>query len=142
MPEVVKVTAPNPVTGLNQGDHPALFEAPTVLGNEAVGAGAAAASGKLLWPISFVATDLGPLVFRTPVLLKHKADAMPANVSPPPFQPSSPGPVSKQPRCNCDQEVVNWMWVLLWKGVRCFYTLHLAQMAAQEASGVIAAVML
>ena len=68
-----------------------------MLGNEVVGAGVAVASGKLPQPISFDTNDLGPLVFGTPVLLKHTADAMPADVSPPPFQPSSPGLVSKPP---------------------------------------------
>jgi len=48
MPEVIEVMALTPVTGPSQGDHPALFEAPVMLGDEGIG-GATATSGELPW---------------------------------------------------------------------------------------------
>ena len=79
--------APTPVTGTSWGDHPVLFEAPIMLGDEGTGGGAAVTSGKLPWTILLVATDLGPIVFGTPVLLECKADVISANVPPLPFRP-------------------------------------------------------
>ena len=104
-----------------------------MLGDKGTRGGADATSGKLLWTISFIVTDLGPIVFGTPILLKHKADAMPANVPPPPLLPSSPGPVSKRPQCNHDRDIMNQMQALLLTGARHLDTLCGAQMVAQEA---------
>ena len=59
---------------------------------------------------------------------------------PPPPQPSSPLLASKQPRHNC--KLVDHMWGLLWMGTQHLDMLRGAQMAAQEASGVMAAAML
>ena len=70
-------------------------------------------------------------MFRAPALLKHKADAIAADVPPPP---------SKWPKR--DPEVLTQMWGLLQTGSPHLDTLRAAQMAAQEASGVMAATML
>jgi len=85
-------------------------------------------------------------VFGTPVLLKRKADEVPVAVAPlpsqpsPPHQPSPPPLPAKRPRRN--QELVVRMRGLLRTGARRMDTLRVAQMAAQEASGVMAAAML
>ena len=84
--------------------------------------------------------------FGTPVLLKHKADEIDASMAPfpsqPPLPPQSPPlpPVAKRPRRN--RELMCKMWGLLRTGARWLDTLRGAQMAAQEASGVMAAAML
>ena len=71
-----------------------------------------------------------------PVLLKCKADEIMVNAVPLPHQPSSPLPVNKCPQH--DQELVDWMHGLLRMGARWLDTLQGAQMATQEASGVMA----
>ena len=87
-------------------------------------------------------TDIGPKTFGSPVLLKCKADEITADVPPPLPQPSLPPPVSKQARHNCDHDMLLQMWALLRTGARWLDTLRGAQMAAQEASGVMATAML
>ena len=84
-------------------------------------------------------------VFGMPILLKGKADNIAVSAVPPPqsslpLQPSLPLQVTKCPRRNW--ELVSQMQGLLRMGARWLDTLHGAQMAAQEASGVMAAVML
>src|SRR5882724_437185 len=84
-------------------------------------------------------------VFGMPVLLKCKADDITVGVVPPPqsslpLQPSPPPTVTK---CPChNQELVSQMQGLLRMGAQQLDTLRGAQMAAQEASGVMAAAML
>ena len=56
---------------------------------------------------------------------------------PPPSQP-----VPKWPRCDCDHDNIERMRTLLWTRARPLDTLRGAQMAAQEALGVMAAAML
>src|SRR5882724_2656052 len=78
--------------------------------------------------------------FGAPALLKHKADAIAADVTPPLPQHPSPPPPSKRPKH--DPEVLAQMRGLLQTGSRHLDTLWVAQAAAQEASGVMAAAML
>ena len=78
--------------------------------------------------------------FGAPALLKCKADAIAADVAPPLPQHPSPPPPSKRPKR--DSEVLTQMWGLLQTGSRHLDTLRAVQMAAQEASGVMAAAML
>ena len=84
-------------------------------------------------------------VFGMPILLKRKADKVPVDVAPlpsqpsPPHQPSLPPPTAKHPRR--DQELVVRCG-LLRTGAQRIDILRVAQMAAQEASGVMAAAML
>ena len=87
-------------------------------------------------------TDLGPIAFRPPVLLKCKADEIATDT--PPFLPQSslPPPASKRPRHDHDHDMLTQMWALLWNGVRQLDTLRGAQMATQEVLGVMAAAML
>jgi len=85
-------------------------------------------------------TDPGSIAFGTPVLLKRKSDAITVDAPPLPSQPSPPPPVAKHPRC--DQELVSRMCRLLRMGTKWMDTLRVAQRAAQEASGVMAAAML
>ena len=90
-------------------------------------------------------TDCGPPVFGMPTLLKRKADNIAVGVAPPPLsslplQPSPPPPVAKCP--HHDRELVSQMQGLLRMGAWQLDTLHRAQMAAQEASDVMAAAML
>ena len=90
--------------------------------------------------------DCGPLVFGMPTLLKRKANDITAGPVPPPPQsslppqPSPPPPVTKCPHCNW--ELVSQMHRLLRTEAQQLDTLHGAQMAAQEASGVMATAML
>src|SRR5882724_10172339 len=78
--------------------------------------------------------------FGAPALLKHKADAIAANAAPPlPQHPLPPLP-SKRPKH--DAVVLTQMRGLLQTGSCRLDTLRVAQMAAQEASGVMAAMML
>ena len=84
-------------------------------------------------------------VFGTLVLLKHKADDIAVDAVPPPqsslpLPPSLPPPVAKHPRH--DRELISQMRGLLRMGAWWLDTLCGAQMAAQEASGVMAVVML
>src|SRR5882724_4621021 len=85
----------------------------------------------------YVWTDLCLIAFGTPVLLKRKADTIAAPGPPPPSQP-----VPKWPRRDRDRNNIERMRMLLQTGARRLDTLWGAQMAAQEASGVMAAVML
>ena len=78
--------------------------------------------------------------FGAPALLKRKADAIAADVAPPLPQHPSPPPPSKRPKH--DSEVMTQMRGLLQTGSRHLDMLQVAQMAAQEASGVMAAMML
>src|SRR5882724_3180393 len=84
--------------------------------------------------------------FGMPVLLKCKADEVPVDVAPLPSQPSPPPPPSLPPlptkRPHRNQELVVRMRGLLRTGARQMDTLRVAQMAAQEASGVMAVAML
>ena len=90
--------------------------------------------------------DWGPLVFGTPTLLQRKANDIASGPVPPlpqsslPPQPSPPPPVAKCPRR--DRELIGQMRGLLRTGAWRLDTLRGAQMAAQEASGVMAAAML
>ena len=61
------------------------------------------------------------------------------DAAPPPPQHLSPPPPSK--RLKCDQELLDQMWGLLRSGARRLDTFQGAQMATQEASGVMAAAM-
>src|SRR5882724_8930748 len=90
-------------------------------------------------------TDFGPPVFGMPVLLKCKADDITVSAVPLPPQlslpppPSLPPPVAKCPHHN--QKLINQMHGLLRTGAWQLDTLCRAQMAAQEASGVMAMAM-
>ena len=89
--------------------------------------------------------ECGPPVFGTPTLLKRKADHIAVGVAPPlpsslPLPPSPPPPVAKHPRH--DRELISQMRGLLRMGAWWLDTLRGAQMATQEASGIMAAVML
>jgi len=75
-----------------------------------------------------------------PILLKCKADEIMVNTVPLPPQPSSPLPVTKCPRH--DQELVDQIHGLLRTGAEWLDMLPEAQMATQEALGVMVAVML
>jgi len=91
-------------------------------------------------------TDPVSIAFGTPVLLKCKAEAIASDAPPLPSQPSHPPqpspppPVTKHP--HRDWELVNQICGLLRTGARRMDTLQVAQMAAQEASGVMAVAML
>jgi len=73
-------------------------------------------------------------------LLKYKADEITINAAPLPPPPSSPTPVAKHPRR--DRELMDQMCRLLRVGVWWLDMLRGAQMAAQEASGVMAVAIL
>ena len=76
-----------------------------------------------------------------PILLKRKADKIEASTAPLPPQPSPPPPpVTKCP--HRDWELMSQMRGLLRTGAWWLDTLCGAQMAAQDASGVMAAAML
>jgi len=84
-------------------------------------------------------TDSHP-VFGTLDLLKWKANEMAANA--PPLTPLSPLPlpVSQQP--HHDHELIDQMCRLLQSGACCMDVLQGAQMASQEASGLMGTAML
>ena len=133
MPKVAEtVDLTPPVTGPSREGCPALFEGPITSGAEGVQGTAGATSGKLwCWLLVWVVTDRGPVAFGTPVLLKLKANA-------PPLHPPTP----KRARRNRNHDMLSQMQALLRTGARRMDTLHIVQMAAQEASGMMAAVML
>ena len=79
-------------------------------------------------------------VFGAPVLLKRKADMIMSDAAPPPPQQPSPPLPSKW--LKRDQELLNEMRGLIQLGAHQLDTLQVVQMAAQEASGVMAAMML
>src|SRR5882724_9850225 len=132
-PEVAETVDPTPpVAGPSREGCPALFEGPVTSGAEGVQGTAGATSGKSwCWLLVWVVTDRGPVAFGTPVLLKRKANA-----------PPLPPPTPKRARHDCDHDMLSRMQALLRTGARRMDTLRIAQMAAQEASGMMAAAML
>src|SRR5882724_10726389 len=85
-------------------------------------------------------------VFGTPILLKCKANKISVDTAPLPSQPPRPHQPSLTPpvtKCPCrNQELISRMRRLLWMGARWMDMLRVAQMAAQEALGVMAVAML
>src|SRR5882724_8062660 len=137
-PEVAEtVDLTPPIAGPSREGFPALFEGPIESGDEGVRGTPGATSGKSwCWLLVWVVTDRGPVAFGTPVLLKCKADAIATDA------PTLPPPAPKRARRNRDHDMLSRMQALLRTGARQMDTLCVAQMAAQEALGVMAAAML
>ena len=129
-----------PVAGPSQAAQPPLFEEPALLGGEEVGPRGPVLSGKSPSPLYKCAPANFSSAFGTPILLKQKANKIAVNMPPLPPQPPSSPPVTKRPRDN--HALVDRMHGLLRVGAWQMDTLHVAQMAAQEALGVMAVAML
>ena len=141
MPEGAEVKAPPPpITGPSQASHAPLLEEPVRSSDDNVGKEAPTSSGKCFLDLMLQFTDFDASVFGMPILLKCKADEIAVSSAPLPPQPFSPPSVAKCPRH--DWELVGQMHGFLRTGAWQLDTLRGAQMAAQEASDVMAAAML